>query len=159
MPSSLIGPFRAVLVLIAFGTLVLQAIVMPELAREAAVGDSRLRPAVVPYAIAGILLVACVQVVLTSTWMLLRRVQHDAIFERNALRWVDAIVVAVVVATTLVAGVAVHILGVIGTGGPGVVLALGGLLVVGVAATLLMLVMRGLLVGATGLRTELAAVV
>ncbi|MFC7431426.1 MULTISPECIES: DUF2975 domain-containing protein [unclassified Agrococcus] len=159
MSSPVIAALRVVLVVIGLGAVVLQLVLVPELAREAADGDARLVPAIAPYAVAGIALVVCVQVVLVCTWMLLRRVQHGAIFERSALRWVDGIVAAAALATTIVLALTVHLLAVVGTGGPGVLLVLLCLLVGGVAATLLMLVMRGLLVGASGLRSELAEVV
>lgn len=159
MSPSLITAVRVVLVVIAVGALGLQVVLVPELAREAADGDPRLVPAIAPYAVAGIALVACVEIVLVCTWMLLRRVQRGAIFERSALRWVDGIVVAVALATAIVLALTMHLLAVVGTGGPGVLLVLLCLLVGGVAGSLLMLVMRGLLVNAAGLRSELAEVV
>lgn len=52
-----------------------------------------------------------------------------------------------------------HLVGIVGSGGPGVVLALGAAAIGGTAFVLLMVVMRGLLRTATELKSELDEVV
>ena len=56
-----------------------------------------------PLTIFSILEVACVQVVIVSTWKLLTMVERDSIFSHEALRWVDAIVWAIAAAWTMLA--------------------------------------------------------
>ena len=106
---------------------------------------------VVPYSVAAILYIVCVQVALLVVWRHLSLVDSGGIFTRSALRWVDVILGLAVVATVLSAGVLVHMVSFVpGNGGP------TGLFMVacitgGLAFVLLMIVMRGLLESAIGL--------
>ncbi|MEX1294961.1 MAG: DUF2975 domain-containing protein [Candidatus Limnocylindrales bacterium] len=113
---------------------------------------------VVPYSVAGILVIACGQLALLVTWRLLSMIDHGVIFTRRALRLVDVIIVCGAVATILNAAVWVHLLAVHG-GGPGIILWLMASTVCGTAFVLLMVVMRGLLEAAIDDRTELAEVI
>src|SRR5215218_3337562 len=56
-----------------------------------------------PLTIFGILEVACVQVVIVSTWKLLTMVKQYQIFSRRAFVWVDAIMWAIAAAWTMLA--------------------------------------------------------
>ena len=114
---------------------------------------------VVPYSVAGILSIGCVQVALLVIWRLLSLVSGGVIFTRRALRWVDVITACGAVGTVLSAGPMIHLLFVVGVGGPGVVLGLAACLVGGLAFVLLMVVMRGLLESAIADRTELDEVI
>jgi hypothetical protein len=114
---------------------------------------------VVPYSVAGILFIGCGQVALLAVWRLLSLVGSGVIFTRRALRWVDVITACGAVATMLSAGVLIHLLGVVGVGGPGIVLGLGASLAGGLAFVPLMVVMRGLLEAAIADRIELDEVI
>ncbi|MEV0325238.1 DUF2975 domain-containing protein [Micromonospora echinospora] len=101
--------------------------------------------------------VLCVQVVIVATWKLLTLVKHDRIFSDAALRWVDAIVWAIIAAWAVLVGVFLYVG--FSASDPGLPLLLF-LMVVGVAALgLLMVVMRALLRQATTLRTDMEAVI
>jgi Protein of unknown function (DUF2975) len=149
---------RVALVILLLGTVLTQVLV-PVLASE----EARIFPEVaylaVPYSVALILVIACVQVALLVVWRLLSLVDGGVIFTRRALRWVDVITACAVVATVLSAGVLIHLLFVVGVGGPSVALALPASLAGGLAFVLLMVVMRGLLELAIADRTELDEVI
>lgn len=103
-------------------------------------------------------IVVCLELILVSIWALLRRVERHVIFDRHATRWVTAIIwaggaVAVLLVSALVPDITIT------HGPPG----LSIMLIIGIAAsvgfTLLMIVMRGLLIQAAGLKTELDEVI
>jgi hypothetical protein len=102
-------------------------------------------------------LILCVQVVVVCTWRLLSMVRQDVIFTASALRWVDAILVALGAGWTLAA--AGSLWAVWGADDPGTPLLLFVVLLVGAAFGLVVVVMRELLRQAAGLRTELAEVI
>lgn len=149
---------RVALVVLLLGT-VLAQVLLPVFASE----EGRIFPEVaylvVPYSVAGILFIACVQVALLVVWRLLSLVGDGVIFTRRALRWVDVITACAAVATVLSAGVLIHLLFFVGIGGPSVVLGLPASVAGGLAFVLLMVVMRGLLESAIADRTELDAVI
>lgn len=113
----------------------------------------------VGYAVAGILAIACGQVVLVVIWRLLTRIAKDSIFSATSLRLVDAITWSFVVVTALSIGVTLHFLLIMKVGGPGMLLLLFAADAVGIALVLLMAVMRGLLYTATENRSELDEVI
>ncbi len=114
---------------------------------------------VVPYSVAAILFIACVQVALLVVWRLLSLVDSGVIFTRRALRWVDVIIACAVVATVLSAGVLIHMLSFVpGGGGPTIYFMLA-CIAGGLAFVLLMIVMRGLLESAIADRAELDEVI
>ncbi len=101
--------------------------------------------------------VLCIQVVIVATWKLLTLVKHDRIFTQASLRWVDAIVGAIVAAWLVLLGVDVWVA--TQADDPGVPMLLL-LLTTGVTVLgLLMVVMRALLRQATMLRTDMEAVI
>ncbi|GAA2585908.1 MULTISPECIES: DUF2975 domain-containing protein [Streptomyces] len=142
-----------------------QIVVVPATASDEVDRFPPYEPFAVPYATVAILGVACVQVVLGAVWVLLGMVERDAVFTRRALRPVDTVIGAALVATLLAFGVAVHLaVAEIPSPADGMELigALGAAVTcvgVGAAFTLLVVVMRGLLRKATRLRTEMAGVV
>ena len=148
---------RFVLLVLFLGSLLAQAFV-PALASEAARTFPEVGPLVVAYSIAGIVVIACCQVVLFVIWRLLSMISGGMIFTRQSLRWVDIIISSGALATAVNTGVWVHLLVVAG-GGPGIILWLLVSLAGGVAFVLLMLVMRGLLELAIADRTELDGVI
>lgn len=142
-----------------------QIVVIPTTARDQVDMFRPYAPYAVPCATVAILGVACVQVALAATWMLLTMVGRDAVFSPRAFRWVDAVIGASVVATLPAAGVAAHLL-LVGIPSPG-----DGMEVIGTCGTaltcvglgsgfaMLVVVMRSLLRKATDLQTEIAGVV
>jgi len=148
---------RVALLVLLLGTGLAQ-VLLPVFGSE----EGRLYPElaylVVPYSVAGILAIACVQVALFVVWRLLSMVNGGVIFTRRALRWVDVITACAAVATFLSAGVLIHLLFFVGVGGP-LILWLPACLAGGLAFVLLMVVMRGLLESAITDRTELDEVI
>lgn len=110
-----------------------------------------------PLTVFAVVEVACVQVVIVSTWKLLTMVKRDRIFSKAALAWVDAIVWATLTAWVLLLGVFIYI--VLNADDPGVPMLLMLMLVGGAVLGLLMVVMRALLRQATALRTDMEAVI
>lgn len=110
-----------------------------------------------PLTALAVLELMCVQVVIVSTWKLLTMVKHDRIFSKAALAWVDAIVWAIAAAWVLLLGLFLYLA--IYSGDPGLPLLLLLMLVGGAVLGLLILVMRALLLQATGLRTDMEAVI
>lgn len=136
----------------------LAQVLVPAFASEAARTFPEVGYLVLPYSVAGILVIACGQVALLAVWRLLSMISGGVIFTRRSLRSVDVITACGAVATVLNAGVWTHLLVVHG-GGPGIILWLAASSASGVAFVLLMIVMRGLLESAIGDRTELDEVI
>ena len=155
MSSLVIRALRALLILIALGTLGGQILIVFLVATH--IARSEVAVLAVVYSVLGVAAIACVQVALAALWVLLSLVRRGAIFDERAFRWVDVISVAGLVAAVLVAAFCVHA-GEIDDA-PGLVLIGGGVAVAGAAFALLMVVMRGLLRTATVLRHELDEVV
>jgi hypothetical protein len=148
---------RVVLIVLLLGS-VLSQILMPAFASAAATTFPEVAYLVVPYSVAGILVIACGQVALLFVWRLLSMITGGVIFTRRALRSVDVITACGAVATALNSAVSVHLLLVHG-GGPGIIAWLAASLAGGVAFVLLMVVMRGLLEAAIANRAELDEVI
>jgi len=110
-----------------------------------------------PLTILFILEVACVQVVIVSTWKLLTMVKQDEIFSRGAFAWVDAIVWAIAAAWTMFAVFSAVV--VLNADDPGVPILLILMLVAGAALGLVVVVLRALLRQAADLRADLEAVI
>ncbi|MER5963344.1 DUF2975 domain-containing protein [Streptomyces sp. NPDC002057] len=142
-----------------------QLVVIPTTAADEVDRFPPYAPFAVPYSVAAMAGVVCVQVVLAATWRLLTMVERDAIFSSAAFRWVDVIIGSLVAATLLALAVTCHLtLADIPSPEDGMEL-LGALAAAaattGVGACLVMLiaVMRGLLGKAATMRSELAEVV
>jgi Protein of unknown function (DUF2975) len=110
-----------------------------------------------PLTIFAILEVACVQVVIVSTWKLLTMVKHDQIFSRRAFVWVDAIMWAIAAAWIMLAVFSATV--VLNADDPGVPILLILTLVAGAAVGLVVVVLRALLRQAADLRSDLEAVI
>jgi hypothetical protein len=110
-----------------------------------------------PLTIFAILEVACVQVVILSTWKLLTMVRKDNIFSRGALVWVDAIMWAIAAAWAMLAVFSTIV--VLNADDPGVPLLLFLILVAGAAVGLVVVVLRALLRQASDLRADMEAVI
>jgi hypothetical protein len=157
MNELVIRLLRVALVVLLLGS-VLGQVLVPLFASQAAKTFPEIEYLVVPYSVAGILVIACGQVALLVVWRLLSLVSSGVIFTRSALRWVEVITICGAVAMVLSAGVMTHLLAVHG-GGPGIILGLAATLACGVTFVLLMIVMRGLLESAIADRAELDGVI
>ena len=147
-----------ILLVMAFGLLlVFQTLSLPGLFAFMAQQNPADAPLRWPLTVFAVVEVACVQVVIVSTWKLLTMVKRDRIFSKAALAWVDAIVWAVLTAWVLLAGLFLFI--VLNADDPGVPMILMLMLVGGAVIGLLMVVMRALLRQATALRTDMEAVI
>lgn len=154
MSLLVVRTLRALLVLLGLGALAFQVVIVVVVATHP---ETDLTDRAVAYTALAVAAVVCLEVVLVALWVLLSMVRRDAIFDERALRWVDAIAVAGLVAGLVVAGLCAHV-GELDDA-PGLILIGGGAAVAGVAFALLMVVMRGLLLSATGFRRELDEVV
>lgn len=147
-----------VLLVMAFALLVVfQTLSLPGQFAHMALENPADAPLQWPLTVFAVVEVACVQVVIVSTWKLLTMVRRDRIFSKAALAWVDAIVWAVLTAWVLLAGLFLFI--VLNADDPGVPMILMLMLVGGAVVGLLMVVMRALLRQATALRTDMEAVI
>jgi len=145
---------RVALVVLLLGSVLAQVLV-PVFGNQEERIFPELAYLVVPYSVAGILVIACGQVTLLVVWRLLSLVNGGVIFTRRALCWVDVITACGAVATVLSTGVLIHLVAFVGAHNATLVLALAGVLAGGLAFVLLMVVMRGLLESAIADRTEL----
>ena len=149
---------RVALVVLLLGTVLAQLLV-PVYASQTGTTFPEVAYLVVPYSVAAILFIGCVQVALLVVWRLLSLVDGGVIFTRRALRWIDVIIACAVVATALSAGVWIHMLAFVPGGGGPMSVYLVACIVSGLAFVLLMIVMRGLLESAIADRAELDEVI
>ena len=145
---------RVDLVVVLLGTVLAQVLV-PVAASQFGTSVPEVAYLVVPYSVAAILFIACVQVALLVAWRLLSMVNGGVIFTHPALRWVDVIIACAVVATALSAGVWIHMLGFAPGGGGPMGLYMVACVAGGLAFVLFMFVMRGLLESVIADRSEL----
>lgn len=158
MNHRLARALQIIVVVAVLGLLLAQVVVVPVVSGWMARAYPEFAWARWPLAAALIVMLACVQVALLATWLLLGQVASEQIFSGRARRWVDLMLGAlgaawVVAAATSVWQTAENV------SAPWIVLSeLLGLLV-GAAVLLLIVVLRGLLVRATELKVEMDAVV
>ena len=158
MNATSVPSLRIVLVALFVGS-VLTQVLLPQMSHELGGQFEETAHLVVPYAVVGILAVACAQIALIMIWKLLGLVASNTIFTVQSLRWVNVIIGCGVAAALLVVSVPVHLLFVVGVGGPGELFFLVGSVVGGIAFVLLMSVMRDLLRTAIADRSELEEVI
>jgi hypothetical protein len=144
---------RVALVVLLLGSVMAQVLV-PVAASQQAMVFPEVAYLATPYAVAAILFIACGQVALLAVWRLLSLVKSGVIFTGGALRWIDLITACAAVATVLSAGVLLHLLFIVGAGGPAFYY-LGACVVSGLACVLLGVVVRGVLESAIPDRTGL----
>ncbi|WP_019930831.1 DUF2975 domain-containing protein [Nocardia sp. BMG111209] len=123
-------------------------------------------PYAVPYESVAIVGIACVQIALIATWMLLALVRRNSIFSPDATRWLNVVIGSAVGGTLLAAGVVVHLFfGSVPSPDDGCteITGLFGNAVLGTAAgialVMFLVIVRTLLRKATALQTEMAEVV
>lgn len=154
----IIGPLKALLVVLIAGALGVQLLI-PLAAAQTADVNPDFAYLAVPYSVALIAIVACCQVAAAIIWPLLTQVGNESIFTAGAFRWVTVIIYAGGVATVISAALTAHELIFVGEGPITVPLGLVGMTVGAGAFTLLMLVMRELLRSAVVMRSDLDEVV
>jgi hypothetical protein len=155
-------PLRILLVIVFAALVVAQIWALPALLPdlpEPTLERSSMRWTMLAVSVLG---VACVQVVVVSTWKLLTLVTHDRIFSPSSLPWVNAIVRAIVVGWLMLLGTfvcAYYFIVDEVSDDPVLPALLLLLLLVGAVLGLLMVVMRALLRQATTLRADMEAVI
>ncbi|MFD5276411.1 DUF2975 domain-containing protein [Pseudarthrobacter sp. NPDC058362] len=148
---------RIVLVVAFLLLLVFQTLSLPGQFAHMARENPNDAPLQWPLTVFAVLELACVQVVIISTWKLLTLVRHDRIFTAAAMVWVNAIVWAIAAAWLMLAGVSAAV--VLNADDPGLPMLLILLLVAGAALGLVVVVLRALLSQATELRADMEAVI
>jgi hypothetical protein len=145
---------RIVLAMVFAGSLFLQAVMVPLLARdlEADFGSyaAEVRTQLIVLVVLGIV---TVQVVVVSVWRLLTMVRRGTVFSNAAFRYVDVVIGAIATASLLTFGVGV----VLAPGedvAPGIVLLIGGAAVLIAGIALIVLVQRMLLAQAVARDAE-----
>lgn len=159
MNKNIIALARTLIILSGLVLLLGQVLYFPLMGQELAIQFPEVNYLAVPYTVLAILTLLCLEVALVGVWRLLSLAAIDKVFSVRAFTWVNAVIVAVAAATIITLGVAIHLLGILSVGGPGVLIILTTAVVGGAMFTVLMLVMRGLLRSATENRMELAEVV
>ncbi|WP_353987529.1 DUF2975 domain-containing protein [Ruicaihuangia caeni] len=148
--------FIAVLFVIAVAA---QVVVVPIAAAEAAEAGDGIEWMHMPFLVLGILFVACAEVVLWCIWRLLSMVRRDAIFSARAFKFVDAIIVALLLAGALIATVLLVRRFTGNAGPPGLFLLAFGAGIACAALALVVFVLRGLLLKAADQAQYLTEVV
>lgn len=148
---------RIALIVLLLGSVLAQLLV-PVFASGAGRIYPELAYLVIPYSLAGILAIGCVQVALLVVWRLLSMVSGGVIFTRPAMHWVDVMTACAAIATVLVAAPLIHVLFFVGVGGP-LLLGLAASLACGLSFVLIIIVLRGLLESAIADRAELDGVI
>jgi DUF2975 family protein len=155
-------PLRILLALVFAGLVVAQVWGLPAMLPDIAapsMEQSVMRWAMLALSVLGL---ACVQVVIVSTWQLLTMVTTDRIFSASSLPWVNAIVWAIAGGWVMLLGTfvcAYYFVVDEVSDDPALPALLLLLLLIGAVLGLLMVVMRALLRQATTLRTDMEAVI
>lgn len=158
MNPIVIGFLRLFLVLVVVGT-VLAQVLIPIVASDMGEQYWEVEPLALPYSVAGIVVVLCVQVAVVAIWRLLTLVARGEVFSEASRSWVNIIIGTGAVVAVIGVGAGAHLGFGAHIGGPLVGLLFLGSLVGGATFVLLMMVMRGLLDSATADRDELAEVI
>ncbi len=130
-----------------------QTVLLPDEAHVMARSAPELAHLRSPVLVMSILGLVPVQVVAVCLWRLLTLVSRDAVFSREAFRWVDTMIGTGIVAALLAIALNVWLV-VAGAGQPGVMLFLCVCAAMGAGLALLLFVLRLLLVKAITSQTE-----
>ena len=135
---------RVALIVLLLGTVLAQVLVRLLASQQATIAPE-VAYLEVPYSVAAILFIGCVQVALLVVWRLLALVDGEVIFTRRAVRWVDVMAACAAVATILGAGVLVHMLSFVPGGGGPMIYFVAAAATGALASLLLIVVVRGVL--------------
>jgi len=149
---------KSLMVLLLVFAAAIQIWLLPAISADFAADAPEFAYLRIPYLIVCELLMVGFDVALIAIWRLLSLVASASVFSDAAFRWGGLIIGCIGFDTVLVIGLLAHNL-IASLGPPILAIALLTLTVVGVALTLLMIVMRGLLTAATAQREELEAVI
>ena len=149
---------KSLMVLLLVFAAAIQIWLLPAISADFAADAPEFAYLRIPYLIVCELLMVGFDVALIAIWRLLSLTASSSVFSDAAFRWVGLIIGCISFDTALVIGLLAHNL-IASLGPPILAIALLTLTVVGVALTLLMVVMRGLLTAATAQREELEAVI
>ena len=158
MKSSIIAWSRAALVTLGLGTLLLQGLIVLQ-AKETGFLFPEVEHLVAPYTITGVASVLAVQIGLFALWMIVEAVARGNFYETPTLRWINVLRGATVPATIIPSLTALHLLAVVGIGGPGVILALLATLASGAAAFIFVTLARQVYLAQAAEHAELEAVI
>lgn len=150
---------KVFLVLVALSGIFVQVVLLPIQGSESARDAPDLAFLHIPVLVLGILFVLCGQVVLACIWMLLSLVRHDAIFDRRAFKYVDTMIIALLVAAAIIVVTLLTLEVSADAGAPGLFVLALGVAMACTALALVLFVMRGLLVKASEQAQYLAEVV
>jgi hypothetical protein len=139
--------------ILALGVVGAEAVLVQS-AREAARLYPEFAHLEAPLVTAALVFGVCIEVILVITGLLVWSIPHERIFDRDARRLVDALVIALIAATLVVASTLPFL-----PGPPALVLAVLGGIIAGTAVTLVVLNLRSLLREASLMRLELDEVV
>ncbi len=158
MNRATIVPLKALIVVMIVLILAAQVFVVPDVAVTTAELKPELAYLTVPGIVVAIAFLLCVQLALVCVWRLLTFVRGSTIFSKDAFKWVDGILILVVVATVIILGafITLQVAG-IGSASVNVICALG--VILGSGFALLVVVLRGLLRQASQLEQDLSEVV
>ncbi|MGW0464428.1 DUF2975 domain-containing protein [Streptomyces sp. NPDC003027] len=146
---------RAVIVALLAGSVFVQAVMVPLLARDMEGLDADVAHLRTPVLVITVLGIVAAQVVLVSVWRLVTMVRRGTVFSHAAFRYVHIVIGAIVAAALLVFAFGV----VLAPGeavAPGVVLLIGGAGVAVLGVALIVLVLRMLLAQAVARDAEAA---
>lgn len=149
---------RVAVVMVALST-VLAQVLLPLLAWETGTMYPEVEHLVVPYSVAAVLMVVGVQVALVCVWLLVSAISRGTLFNPSTVVLIHVIRIAVLIAAVIPAAVAVHLLFFVGLGGPGVMLGLGFVCVVGAASVILLTLGKRVYLSAMAEHAELDAVI
>ncbi len=145
MTSLAVISARTALIAIFLGAILGQVLVMPMFIEEATYIHPEVADLATPYRCAVTAGIICLQIALICFWILISKLRRRTFYQISSLRWVSIAICAAATATLLVLGLVIHLLGLIGAGGPGVALAVAGAATLGGLATCLLVAMRGIL--------------
>lgn len=149
---------RVSLALMAVGT-VLAQVLLPVLALQTGGMYYEVTHVALPYAVAAVLMMLCVQVALVGAWLLVSAVSRGTLFDPRTVAFIDAIRIAVAAAVAILAAVAAHLLLFVGLGGPAVVLGLAVLVFMGPALMIFLTLLKKVYLSAREDHAELEAVI
>jgi hypothetical protein len=159
MSSWTINASKTLVAGLLIGAVLAQTWFLPTLAIQTAGQYPEVDSLRIPFMLVGIAIVGCAEVILVCVWRLLSMVHHDRIFSVAAFKFVTAMIVALLVATVLLASVWVTLMFGVQLGGPGIVYPLFAGVVACATLALIVVVMLGLLKKASQQESYLAEVV
>lgn len=145
MTGFAILPARIALIAIFLGALLGQVLILPIFIEETTYIHPEVAHLATPYRCAVTAGLVFLQIALICFWILILKLRRRTFCQASSLHWFSIAICAAATATLLVLGLGIHLLGFIGAGGPGVVLAVAGGAALGGTATCLLVAFRGML--------------